>query len=204
MDMWQATFLGLKRLPRELSGFEIEAFFTFTAAERESIGARRQAPLNLGLALQIGFLRMSGRPLDSVNIVPPPLWRHLYEQLGVTAPDLASLKGMYRRHRTLFEQQDLACEILGFRSLTEAQRRALIRALREEVTHTSDRGRRRSHGVGCTTTSYWWRAIAICGPSLSQPDGKMIRRWRRRFMRMSVRSCSSAGSNRSSSHVRRR
>ena len=73
--------------------------------------------------------------------MPPPLWRHLGEQLGVTAPDLASLKGLYRRHRTLFEHQDLACEVLGFRSLTEAQRRALIRALRQEVTHTSDRGR---------------------------------------------------------------
>ena len=141
MDKWQATFLGLKRLPRELSGFEIQAFFTFTTAERESIEARREAALKLGLALQLGFLRMSGRLLDAVRIVPATLWRHLGEQLGVTAPDLASLKGMYRRHRTLFEHQDLACEILGFRSLTEAQRRALIRALREEVTHTSDRGR---------------------------------------------------------------
>jgi hypothetical protein len=26
MNHWQATFLGLKQLPRELSGFEIEAF----------------------------------------------------------------------------------------------------------------------------------------------------------------------------------
>jgi hypothetical protein len=28
MDNWQATFLGLKQLPRELTAFEIEAFFT--------------------------------------------------------------------------------------------------------------------------------------------------------------------------------
>ena len=28
MNNWQATFLGLKQLPRALSGFEIEAFFT--------------------------------------------------------------------------------------------------------------------------------------------------------------------------------
>ena len=27
MNKWQASFLGLKQLPRELSGFEIEAFF---------------------------------------------------------------------------------------------------------------------------------------------------------------------------------
>ena len=93
MDKWQATFLGFKRLPRELSGFEIEAFFTFTAAERESIEARRQAPLKLGLALQIGFLRMSGQLLDAVRIVSPPRWRHLGEQLGITAPDSRIQRG---------------------------------------------------------------------------------------------------------------
>jgi hypothetical protein len=73
MDSWQATFLGLKRFPAGLSGFEIEAFFTFTAAERELIEARRTPALKLGLALQIGFLRMSGRLLDAVRIVPPAL-----------------------------------------------------------------------------------------------------------------------------------
>jgi hypothetical protein len=97
MTKWQATFLGLKHLPRELSGFEIEAFFTFTLAERQLIEERRRPALKLGLALQIGFLRMSGRLLDSVRIVPPALWRHLGEQFGVQAPDLASLRGMYRR-----------------------------------------------------------------------------------------------------------
>src|ERR1019366_6592005 len=114
MTKWQATFLGLKHLPRELSGFEIEAFFTFTLAERQMIEERRRPALKLGLALQIGFLRMSGRLLDSVRIVPPALWRHLGEQFGVQAPDLASLRTMYQRRRTLFEHQEVACEALGF------------------------------------------------------------------------------------------
>src|ERR1019366_1289468 len=77
MTKWQATFLGLKHLPRELSGFEIEAFFTLTLAERQMIEERRRPALKLGLALQIGFLRMSGRLLDSVRIVPPALWLDL-------------------------------------------------------------------------------------------------------------------------------
>ena len=77
MNHWQAMFLGLKQLPRELSGFEIEAFFTFTASERALIEARRGPSLKLGLALQIGFLCMSGRVLDAVRIVPPALWKHL-------------------------------------------------------------------------------------------------------------------------------
>jgi hypothetical protein len=44
----------------------------------------------LGLALQIGFLRMSGRLLDAVPMVPPALWRHLGTQFAIAAPDLAS------------------------------------------------------------------------------------------------------------------
>src|ERR1035441_6135346 len=45
------------------------------------------------------------------------VWRHLGEQLNVPAPDLASLRAMYRRGKTLFEHQQLACEALGFRWL---------------------------------------------------------------------------------------
>jgi hypothetical protein len=40
---------------------------------------------------------MSGRLLDAVRMVPPVLWRHLGEKLAITAPDLASLRAMYRR-----------------------------------------------------------------------------------------------------------
>ena len=82
--------------------------------------------MKLGLALQIGFLRMGGRLLDSVRIVPTALWRHLGQQFGAQTPDLASLRGMYRRHRTVYEHQELACTALGFHSLTEARRRALV------------------------------------------------------------------------------
>lgn len=141
MDNWQLTFLGLKRLPRELSAFEIEAFFTFTLAERQLIEDRRQPTLKLGLALQIGFVRMSGRLLDAVPMVPPALWRHLGTQFEIAAPDLASLRALYRRSKTLFEHQQLACEALGFRWLSESQRRALVRALRRDLARTRDRQR---------------------------------------------------------------
>ena len=48
---------------------------------------------------------------------------------------------MYRRHRPLIAHQQLACEALGFRWLSEPQRRALVRALRQELTRTRDRQR---------------------------------------------------------------
>jgi hypothetical protein len=100
MDSWHATFLGRRHLLREVTAFEIEVFFQFSAEEARIIEERRRPELKLGLALQIGFLRMSGRLLDAVRMVPPLLWRHLGARFGVAAPDLASLRAMYRRAPT--------------------------------------------------------------------------------------------------------
>jgi len=142
MNDWQSRYLGRGALPRDFSGFEIESFFRYSEPERRVIDDERRTPaLKLALALQIGFLRMTGRLLEALRIVPPVLWRHLGAQFGIEAPDLASLRTMYRRRRTLFEHQDLACAVLGFHSITEARRRALVRALNVELSGTSDRQR---------------------------------------------------------------
>jgi hypothetical protein len=139
MNDWQSTCLGRRSLPRDCSDFEIEAFFGFSDAERRVIEGHRAPALKLALALQIGFLRMTGRLLEAVRVVPPAPWRHLGKEFGVAAPDLASLRTMYQRRRTLFEHQEVACETLGFHRLSEAQRRALVRVLRDELARTSDR-----------------------------------------------------------------
>lgn len=141
MNDWQSTCLGRRSLPRDMSDFEIEAFFTYSAAERRVVEERRSPVLKLALTLQIGFLRMSGRLLEAVRIVPPPLWRHLGEQYGVAAPELASLRSMYHRRRTLFEHQEVACETLEVHWLSNAQRGALVRVVRDELTRTFDRQR---------------------------------------------------------------
>src|SRR5271167_879311 len=169
MDSWHATFLGLRHLPREVTAFEIEVFFQFSAEEARIIEERRRPELKLGLALQIGFLRMSGRLLDAVRMVPPLLWRHLGTQFAIAAPDLASLRAMYRRAPTLIEHQQLACEALGFRWLSEPQRRALVRALRQDLTRTRDRQR-------LLVFARRWRALAPpreairCTRSVSSSD----------------------------------
>ena len=139
MQGWQATYLGLKDLPRELSGFELQAFFTFSKVEREQIELRRGAPHKLGLALHIGFLRMSGRTLSAVRVVPKTLWAHLGKELGVAPPDLASLKAMYGRDRTFFDHQQLAQQTLGFGRMTDHQTRAFVAALRAETARLGDK-----------------------------------------------------------------
>lgn len=82
MQNWHTTYLGLKDLPRELSTFELQAFFTYSKAEREVIDARYGAPHKLGLALHMGFLRLSGRSLNALRVVPVSLWAHLGKELG--------------------------------------------------------------------------------------------------------------------------
>ena len=122
-----------------MSAFELQAFFTFSRPERDAIELRRSAPHKLGLALHIGFLRLSGRMLNAVRIVPTALWNHLGKELGVASPELASLKALYGRRSTLFEHQTAAQEAMGFRWMTEHQRRGFVRVIRDEVSRLSDK-----------------------------------------------------------------
>jgi TnpA family transposase len=138
MQSWQSTFLGIRALPRDLSEFELQAFFTFGADERRLIETRRSDAHQLGLALHIGFIRLSGQLLDAKRIAPASLWRHLGTELGVANPEIASLKAMYRRARTLLEHQQMACNYLGVKRMREHQRRALVRVLRDEVQRSGD------------------------------------------------------------------
>ena len=83
MQGWQTTYLGMRELPRDITAFELQAFFTFSRAERELIGARRGESLKLGLALHIGFLRMSGRA-RRLSDPSPALWCTLGNELDAT------------------------------------------------------------------------------------------------------------------------
>ena len=51
MDSWHATFLGLRHLPREVTAFEVEVFFQFSAEEARIIEERRRPELKLGSCL---------------------------------------------------------------------------------------------------------------------------------------------------------
>ena len=141
MQGWQTPYLGLRDIPRELTEFELQAFFSCSRAELELIARRRGDNHKLGLALHVGFVRMSGRPLNTVRAVPAVSLRHLGLELDITTQDLSSLRALYARGCTLFDHQQQACEALGFAWMNEHQRRALVRILRDEVSHRADRER---------------------------------------------------------------
>ena len=113
MLAWHVPFLGWRRMPADLSEFEIVHFFTLRPIEIRSVRSRYKETLRLGAALQLGFLTMCGRPLSALQRVPTGLLQHLAEQLAVQAPDIATLRAIYRRRlSTLFEHQAWAISYL--------------------------------------------------------------------------------------------
>ena len=49
MQGWHTTFLGMRGLPRDISDFEMKAFFTFDGAERDAINGKRSIDHALAL-----------------------------------------------------------------------------------------------------------------------------------------------------------
>ncbi len=133
MDASFRQYLGWERFPENLTEPEVAHFFSLSDDDRRAVHRRRR-PLNrLGVALQVGFLRLTGAPLNSVEMIPPQVLAHLGTELGIAPPRLASIRALYRRHRTLFEHQDAAKQALGLRDLTEHGERALNGFLRREA-----------------------------------------------------------------------
>lgn len=131
MQGWRLGFLGIETIPSWLGAFEVEQFFRLSAAEIATIKTRRGNEMQLGLGLHIGFLRMSGRVLNSTDVIHWRILAFLGEQLNIPSPRVASLRSLYRRRPTLHEHQQLAKAQLGFKNLSEPARRQLVAHLRQ-------------------------------------------------------------------------
>lgn len=140
MEHWRTPYLGLRDIPPGLDDFELTTFFSYSQAELRCIGSRRLTVHRLAVALHIGFIRMTGRTLDAFERIPTHLWTHLGEQIGVPSPELGTLRSLYaERVRTLADHQKVAYQALGFRQITEHQRRYVVRWLRETLNGRADR-----------------------------------------------------------------
>jgi hypothetical protein len=122
---WQLPFLGLRAFPAELTAFEIRYFFTFTARVREAIVSRYGDRHRLAAAIQLGFIKMTGCPLDAFDTLPIAVLRRLATELEIATPALTSLRALYGRRSTLYEHQAWAAELLGFRPFSDRRQRAL-------------------------------------------------------------------------------
>lgn len=132
MQPWQLAFLGKHELPRELTSFELHYFFSFNDIEKQAIRTRRRALNQLGAALHLGFMKMSGCALDAFEMVPRTLLTHLGRELEMNVPTLTSLRALYSRRSTLYEHQRWAAETLGLCPSNEHQRRVLTGLIKKE------------------------------------------------------------------------
>jgi hypothetical protein len=117
---------------------EIEHFFSLSEDELAAVRQRRTVLNRLALALQIGFLKMTGGTLNSVEIIPTGALEHLGRQLGCAPPRIASIRALYRRRRTLFDHQAAALHTLGRTEPSEHAERGLVAYLRREAAAVFD------------------------------------------------------------------
>ena len=133
MSRWDQRYFGYAEFPETLTALEIQRFFTPTQEERLAVAQRRSVTNKIAFALQLGFLKMTGRSLNSAELVPPAILAHLGEVLGCAPPRIASIRAFYRRRRTLFDHQAEAQALLGRTQAGEHALRGLTAYLRREA-----------------------------------------------------------------------
>jgi Domain of unknown function (DUF4158) len=139
LSRWEHRYLGQELFPETLSALEIEHFFTLDEQELARVRERR-GPLNrLALALHVGFIKMTGNTLNTVERIPAEILDRLGRQLDCTPPRIASIRAFYRRRRrTLFEHHAAALRLLGRSELTSHAERGLVAYIRQEATAVFD------------------------------------------------------------------
>src|SRR5260370_10265765 len=105
MRHWHRQFLGRTQLAPTLRALAISEFFTLNSGEARSVLTRYSLDMRLGTALQIGFLKMCGRPLYKLQRIPLAVLEYLSPQLGGAPPD-------GQRRKTLYDHQQFALDTL--------------------------------------------------------------------------------------------
>jgi hypothetical protein len=116
-------------------------FFSFSVADKRELRVRYPRRLRLGAALQMGFVRMTGTTLDSFDYVPTAVLKHVARTLALPAPDIATLRALYRREKTMFAHQAWAWKFAGFHWAETVDVTAVVDALIAGTAVTLDRHR---------------------------------------------------------------
>jgi TnpA family transposase len=130
-------YIGADHLPRGVSEFDVDTYFRLPKETIEAIQERFRPDRRLGPAIQVAFLRASGRPLDAFKVVPAPLLSYLGRAVGARAPTLASLRGFYKRRETLSEHQLWARRHLGIADFGKAKSADLVAMLKAQAAQAA-------------------------------------------------------------------
>jgi len=102
MTRWEHQFLGFEAFPAGLSSLEVSQFFVLDQMELASVRKRRGANNHLAVALQVGFLKMTGGLLNSSDLVPSVVLEQVAGQLreNTTPPQIASIRALCHSEST--------------------------------------------------------------------------------------------------------
>ncbi|MEO7056911.1 MAG: Tn3 family transposase [Caldimonas sp.] len=114
-------FIGVENLPTRLSEFDVQQAFCLSQDDIAAISERFRHDRRVAAAIQLLFLRASGRPMNRFASVPKTLLRSVCDALQTPAVSIASLRTLYKRRQTLYEHQAWARAYLGLQDLDEVQ-----------------------------------------------------------------------------------
>lgn len=104
-----------------MSEFDIERYFALTNSDIAALNEPFRRNRRAGAALQLVFLRTSGRMLDHVGTLLHQLLRYIGERPGLPTPTIALLRPLYQRYKTQYDHEVWACEYLGLTSHGQGQ-----------------------------------------------------------------------------------
>lgn len=129
---WQQHLLGIDHFPSSLTDFEVEYFFSFNDEELRQIKSRRPH-LQLGAAIQLGFIKMTGSTLNASERIPLGVMFQLSDTLRTQKIHIATTRSLYPRRSTLYEHQAWATQCLGWHPFTSARRGTLVREITKRL-----------------------------------------------------------------------
>ena len=153
-------FIGAENLPTRLSEFDVQQSFSLSTDDIAAVAERFRHDRRVAAAIQMLFLRASGRPMDRFASVPKTLLRFVCDAFQTPAVSIASLRSLYARRQTLYEHQAWARTYLGLQDLDETQVEQLQQVLAIAALEAA-------HPDDLAETARMWlyeRRIVIPGP----------------------------------------
>lgn len=136
MEQWQLSDLGGRFFSKQFSTRDMSAFFLLSTEERAFVDVHRQPFYRMAVALQLGFLRMTGCLPDRSAMIPECVWGQLTHQLGVDPlPRPDTVRSLYaNRPRTLAEHQLRIRQFMGWSSMTRRCVHSVLLWLKEDLS----------------------------------------------------------------------
>jgi len=134
-------FIGVENLPPRLSEFDVQQSFCLSKDDIAAVSERFRHDRRVAAAIQMLFLRASGRPLDRFASVPKTLLRSVCDALETPVVSIASLRSLYARRQTLYEHQAWARSYVGLQDVDETRVEQLQQVLAVaalEAAHPDD------------------------------------------------------------------